>query len=349
MVKRNWSLWLALIVSLGLILGFQIIQTLVRDERISIEDSRLPDLVIEPAVNQNTAYVWTDEIELSIDEKLYDAHAYDGTAYYVVALNQLREQYAYSYRLYRFGTETEYLTELPDAKPHRLHIEAADANIILFTKEYSDGRTALISYNISTGQINQIHDWQGRPRDAAISYHNNTIGLIVDNAWYVYNVLGQLRQVEYEFPAGAIIRALGPGSNELFIYYEVDELRYLCHYQFLNKNSTTFLVNDRIQRIYRQTGWAVTQSENSLQLYTWPELKVQRLMVEELVDTVEVISHELIDIRLKNEPSHHVVVDVSQRTVRYNQVIDPDSFDDRNAFHFFMPAVHRINIILFEQ
>lgn len=349
MFRRNWSIWLLLIIVLGLIIGYRVDLTLVVDKRISIEDSRLPDVFFTPADELSDDYIWTEMVQLKSDESLYDTFAFDGAAYYVTATNQLREQFAYSYRLYRFDTEQVLLEEFPDAKPHRLNIEGGDTTALLLTKEYSDGRTDLISYNLIRGEINQIASWDGPAAKAAISYSGSTIGLIVDGTWRVINLLGRDRGIQYEFPAQAVVEALGPGVNHVWIYYEVDDLRYLTQYEYATKNSVTFLVNDRVQWIYRQPNWAMTRSDNGLQLYTWPELQVQKIDIEGTIRSIQVLNHELVDIRLMNDGERHLVFDVNQRTLRYNQADDRPVSVGSDVFHYFMPAVHRINRIEFHK
>lgn len=348
MFKRNWSLWLGLILALGLILGFKINQTMVKTERISIEDSRLADFSLSEPLAEGGDIMWPTEIKLAADETLYDVRSFDGEAFFVVAIDQLREQYAYNYKLYRFGTQVDFLSEFPDAKPHHLNIEAIDANAIIFTKEYSDGKTKLLSYNFSTKQLTEVFHWTGPPSKAAISYHNATIGLIVDGSWHVFNLLGQARPVDYDFPAGAVVKALGPGANELLIYYEVNQLRYLCLYRFLNRNASTFLVNDQIHRIYRQTGWALTQSDNRLQLYTWPDLHVQRINLNQVVERIEILNHELIDFKLPGTTHQHVVFDVNKKSIRFNQLVVESTKEGEVAYHYYSPIMQRINVLLFQ-
>ncbi|NMB04264.1 MAG: hypothetical protein GX978_06895 [Tissierellia bacterium] len=347
MFKRNWSIWLLLILTLGVILTRYFSDHFARDQRISIEDFRIEEVALDADGPQDTAYVWDEEIRLASDESLYDVSAFDGMAYYVTAVNQLREQYAYTYRFYRYGTEPELITELPDAKPHRLNIAAIDSSAIIFAKEYSDGKTELAGYHFASGQFSAISQWDGPPSRAKISYFQNTVGLVIDNTWGIYNLQGQIRPVRKNLPAGSIVRSLSAGPGSALIYYEVDELRYLMLYQFGSQQSTTWLVNDRVNRIYLQTGWAITQSDNGLQLYTWPNLSIQRLTVTGNLNSLQVISDRLIDIRLLGSRNRPYIFDMSDRQTIFSQQVDVSGSANETIRYYYVPAVDRINRLRF--
>lgn len=347
MFKRNWSIWLLLALTLGLILTQYFSGRIARDERISIEDARAPDVVLGVTKEQDKAYVWEEVVGLSIDENLYHALDFNGTAYYVTAVNQLREQYTYTYRLYRYGTDITLVSELPDAKPHRLSIVAADQAAILMTKEYSDGKTALVSFVFQTGELHTISQWDGMPSRAQISYYQNTVSLVVGNTWGIFNLQGNPRTVEKRLPGGAYVKALASGQSHALIYYEVDELRYMMQYQFSTKKVTTWLVNDQVKRIAMQAGWAITQSDKGLQLYTWPKLSVQRLQLEGTLHSFRVINERLVDIRLVGARHHPFIFDMSTRAQVFNQQADPFGEPDETIYYYYAPVVTRINRLHF--
>ena len=347
MIKRNWSIWLLLILVLGGILVQFFQDRVSRDERISIEDVRRNQILINSAISQDTTYGWDEAIPLLTDESLSDVSAYNGTAYYVTAVNQLREQYAYTYRLYRYGTETEKITELPDAKPHRLTIVAVDGTVVLLAKEYSDGKTSLVSYHVPSGQYTVVSQWDGPPSRAQISYFQNTIGLVIDNTWGIYNLQGQPRPVQKRLPAGAVVRSLGVGPTESLIYYEVNELRYLMLYHFSSQQMTSWLVNDRVLQIQMQSGWAITQGENTVQMYSWPNLSVQRLDFSAPVRSIRIISDRFIDIRFMGARHRPFIFDMLQRELLFNQAVDPIGDERETIYYYYVPAVSRINRLRF--